>query len=314
MLASAVVGGARPDRTTLLAFTLIVLIGGSNFVLVRFSNRELEPFWGAAVRFGTASLIAFAIVAARRAAFPRGRALVGALLYGTLVFGGVYALAYWGLQDAPAGAASILFASVPLLTLLLAVAHRIEPFRFAGLLGALLAIGGIGAMFLDSSSAGVPFASLVALLLAAVCAAESGVVVKLFPRADPFAGSAIGMASGAAVLVVSSLIAGEEWMIPTRASSWASVLFLIVLGGVVMFALFLYVLGRWTASATSYAFVLFPVVTVLLSAWLEDTQITLGVIAGILLVAGGVYIGALAPQRATAATSESQPLAVTEQD
>jgi drug/metabolite transporter (DMT)-like permease len=88
------VGDRASDRATAAAFGLLVLIGGSNFVLVRLSNRELDPFWGAALRWGLASLISFAIVAVRRTALPRGRALVGVVLYGLLYFGAFYAFAY----------------------------------------------------------------------------------------------------------------------------------------------------------------------------------------------------------------------------
>ncbi|MDP3973221.1 MAG: hypothetical protein Q8P92_00110 [Candidatus Daviesbacteria bacterium] len=35
----------NPQLTVLVAFGLLVLIGGVNFVAVRFSNQELYPFW-----------------------------------------------------------------------------------------------------------------------------------------------------------------------------------------------------------------------------------------------------------------------------
>ena len=41
----------RPNATVLAVFVLVTLIGGSNFVPVRLSNRELAPFWGAGLRF-----------------------------------------------------------------------------------------------------------------------------------------------------------------------------------------------------------------------------------------------------------------------
>ena len=44
--------------------------------------------------------------------------------------------------------------------------------------------------------------------------------------------------------------------------------YLVLIGSVVLFYLYLYVLARWTASATAYSFLLFPVVTVLIAAWL----------------------------------------------
>jgi drug/metabolite transporter (DMT)-like permease len=205
------VGERGSERTTALAFGLLVLIGGANFVLVRFSNRELDPFWGAALRWGAASLISFGIVAIRRTALPRGRALVGVCLYGLLYFGAFYAFAYWGLQRAPASVAALLFAPVPLITLLLATAHRLEVVRWRGLAGALIAAAGIGAMVLiDTSTLAIPTASFLALLGAAVSAAEGGIVVKLFPRPDPFAANAVGMAAGTLVLVALSLASGER--------------------------------------------------------------------------------------------------------
>jgi hypothetical protein len=54
---------------------------GANVVAVKFSNRELPPFWGYDLRFAVAAGIFAAIVAARRDSLPSGRALVGAALY-----------------------------------------------------------------------------------------------------------------------------------------------------------------------------------------------------------------------------------------
>src|SRR5712692_4417924 len=104
----------RTDRSTLLAFGVSVLLGGMNFVAVRFSNRELPPFEGAALRFGIAALLFF------------GYALAGAIAFGLLAFGGAYAFGYWGLVTAPAAVGSLAFALVPLITLLLAALHGLE--------------------------------------------------------------------------------------------------------------------------------------------------------------------------------------------
>ncbi len=56
-----------PDRLALGAFAGAVLSGGSNFVAVRFSNRELDPLWGAGLRFALAAAI-FGVLSAVRAA------------------------------------------------------------------------------------------------------------------------------------------------------------------------------------------------------------------------------------------------------
>src|SRR5438105_12970169 len=93
----------RSDRLTLAAFAVVVIVAGLNFVAVRFSNRELPPFEGAALRFGAAALLFFAYTRIRHVPLPRGRSLAGAILFGLLGFSGAYAFLHWGLVSAPAG-------------------------------------------------------------------------------------------------------------------------------------------------------------------------------------------------------------------
>jgi len=76
-----------PDRLTLAAFGAAVLIGGSNFVAVKFSNAELAPMYGAAVRFTAAAIVFLLLGWALSLPLPRGRALLGSAVYGALNFG-----------------------------------------------------------------------------------------------------------------------------------------------------------------------------------------------------------------------------------
>ena len=72
-------------------------------------------------------------------------------------------------------------------------------------------------------------------------------------------------------------------------------LLLVIAGSVGVFLLYLYVLRHWPASRATYAFVLIPFVTVLLSSWLDDEPVGAGLVLGGLLVLAGVYVGALRP-------------------
>src|SRR2546423_193385 len=251
----------RSDRVTLAAFAVVVVVAGLNFVAVRFSNRELPPFEGAALRFGAAAALFFAYTRIRGVALPRGRGLVGAVLFGLLGFSGAYAFLYWGLVNAPAGMGSVTLALVPVVTPLLAAVHGLERLRTRALVGGALAAIGIAIVLRDQLAGTVPLASVVALLLAALSAAESGVVVKYFPRSHPAATNGVAMAIGAAALVVISRIAGETWVVPTQTTTLIAYGY-IVASTVVLFAMILYVLGRWSASAASLQFPLQPLVTV----------------------------------------------------
>ena len=135
---------ARPDRATLLAFTGVVLFGGANAIAVKLTVAELAPFWGAAMRFLAAGALLLLVVVLTRRALPRGRSLGGAALYGLVGFAASYGFAYIGLREVPAGTAMILIALTPLLTFGLAIAHRQERFHLQGLLGALIAVVGVG--------------------------------------------------------------------------------------------------------------------------------------------------------------------------
>lgn len=284
-------------RLTLLAFAGFVVIAGLNFVAVRFSNRELAPFWGAGLRFGAAGLVFLALALGRRSPFPRGRALAGALVFGVLAFGVSYALAYYALVRAPASVAAVIVALAPLMTLFLAsVVHGVERLRARGIVGGLVALLGIALIFRDGLvGAHAPLLSLVAIVLMALCLSEATVLVKRFPKVDPFAMNATGMLVGSALLLALSFGAGERWALPRTTEARVAVLYLVLVGSVLMFFLYLFVLGRWSASATSYQTVLSPIVTIVAGALLAGERIGWVLVAGGALVLAGVYFGALRP-------------------
>lgn len=295
-MSSTVEAPARPDRLTLAAFLGFVTLAGGNVIAVRSltcETCELDPFWAAGTRFTIASAIFVAIALVRRAAFPRGRALVGALLYGLLGFGLPFALAYWGFQHASAGFGAVLLATVPLLTFAFAVAHRQERFRWSALLGGILALAGMAVIFGEGTGAGVPLASLVALLAAAVCFAETNVVVKAFPRVDPAMLNAIGLGVGGLMNLVLTVAYREAHVLPERPLTWLAQIYLVLIGSIVVFSLYVFVIRRWTASAVSYEGVLIPLVAIVLAWWLQDERITWSFAAGSALVFAGVYVGAL---------------------
>lgn len=280
-----------------MGFIAMVLFAGGNAVAVKFTVRELAPFWSAALRFALASAFFFAAMAIRRMPMPRGRALGGAAAYGLLGFGIPFSFLYWGLQNASAGTAGLILAFGPLLTMFLASAHRLEHLTLRGILGALVAVAGFVVVFRDQLQANVPPSSLLAFIVGIAAFAETGVLVKLIPQVGFASRNAIGMAAGAALLLVLSLATGERLSLPERTETWIATAYLVIVGSIVVFSLYLFVLKTWTASATSYEFVLIPFVTILMGAWLLNEQVSPVFVLGGVLVIAGVYLGALTKEK-----------------
>jgi drug/metabolite transporter (DMT)-like permease len=228
----------RPDRLTLSAFALMIVLAGANGVAIRLTVLELPPFWGAAMRFAVASLCFWLVLVVRRIPLPNGRALVGVLLYGVLSIGAGFAFIYWGLRSIQASLAALTGALIPLLTFLFAVIHGMELFRWRSLLGALLAISGMTLAFVEQPTTAIPLMPFLALLAGSACSAEATVIVKWFPKVHPVVLNALAMSTGTAILLGCSLLARERWHLPTLPATWGALLYLVICGSVYSFVCF----------------------------------------------------------------------------
>jgi drug/metabolite transporter (DMT)-like permease len=288
---------AAPDGSTYAAFAGAVVIGGINFIAVSFSNLELPPIFGATLRFALAGAIFLLLARTARVPLPGRRLAAGAALYGVLGFGVSYALLYYALVGLTAGTAAVVMAAAPLFTLIIAVLIGQERLTARGVVGGLLAIAGIGVLSAGGLEGGAGGAYLLAAVLGTVAAAASSVAARALRAVHPLNMNAIGMVAGTLLLAAASLALGESWALPREGRTIAAVLYLVLFGSVGLFQLFLYVIRRWSASATIYALTCMPLVAVLLGAPLLGQPITLKVVAGGALVIVAVYVGAISGMR-----------------
>lgn len=299
---------SRSSQVTVgVLFLLTVVMGSSNFVAVSFSNQELAPFWGAGLRFSLAGALFVVGALVLRLKWPRGRTLALTALYGLLTFALSYALLYWALTQMSAGSAAVVLAVVPLVTPLLAAAQKLEPLNRRVLAGAVVAFAGIVWMTLDAEGLVIPMGAVVATLAASVSIGESVVVSKLIASNHPAMSNAVGMVVGAPLLLGLSLAVGESWSLPTEQETLLAVAYLVTIGSVGLFVATLLVVRLWTASATSYMFVLFPVGAMLLDSWLLDAPLTARGLSGAIVVMASVWFGAVSPGAAKRPTAAQSP-------
>ena len=278
----------------MFAFFLTAVLGGGNSVAVRFSNVELAPFWGATIRLGLSAFLFWLIVWLWRIPIPQRRDAVVLLLTGFFSVGVSFGLLYFGFVKLQASLGSVIIAMGPLMTFFLAVLHGIESFRWQSLLGGVIALAGISIAVRAQLGTEIPFLSVVALIIGSAISAEGNVILKIFsPKSDPMATNALTLSAGVTLLALTSLLVGEMHNLPTRPATWIAISYTVVPGSVIMFYLFVWLLSRWSASATSYVIMLFPIVATIAGALLANEKVTLTFVFGGVFVLFGVWIGAL---------------------
>ena len=95
--------------------------------------------------------------------------------------------------------------------------------------------------------------------------------------------NAWAMVYGAVILGVWCLLQGVEWVVPTSATFWGATVFLAVPG-------YITVIQTLGADRAGYATVLFPVVALSVSTWLEGFEWTTTAVLGALLAILGNYV------------------------
>lgn len=275
---------------------------GAAIVATRFVVAELGPATLAALRYaiGLATLLPFVWHAARRG---RGgvtripaRELPRIALLGVGQFGLLIALLNLGLQSVPAAEGALLFASFPLLTLLVAVALGHERPGWRQALGAALTLGAVavalGPQLRGAGGAtGGSLSGELAVLGSALCGAVCSVLYRPVLRhhaALPV--SAIAM--GAAVVALAACAPFEDAArrLPlVSARGWAAIAFIGASSGIGYF-LWLWALRHAAASRVTLFLALSPLTAMLLGTLLlgEPLQPTLPL--ALLLLAAGLRV------------------------
>jgi drug/metabolite transporter (DMT)-like permease len=96
---------------------------------------------------------------------------------------------------------------------------------------------------------------------------------------------------------MASIATREPLTMPSRPAVWFAYLYLIIGVSVASYLLYLFALSRWSATATSYSFVMRPPVTVAIAAVVAAEPVGPRFMLGAGLVLAGALIGALLPRR-----------------
>jgi len=290
------------------AFLAIVLIWSTTPLAVKWSGEGPGFLFGALGRMALASMLCLALVAALRLAFPWHRDARRTYFSGALGLYGAMLCIYWAAQYVPSGLIAVLFGLSPLVTALLAQPllgeRALNPARLSGM---LLALAGLVAIFGASLALGPHMAQgLMGLLTGVLLQSLSMVLVKRYGAELP----SLTVTSGA--LLVATPLFFLTWLIfdhhapavlPARALM--SIVYLGVVGSLIGFTLFYYVLKRVTANTSALITLVTPVLALLLGAVINHEHVgariwagTALVLAGLALHQWGGFLGRWLPARA----------------
>jgi len=288
----------RPAATPWLAFGVSCAIWGSTFLFIRIGNDTTQPVWGAGLRLALAALILTAIAFAWRVPWPRGEQRQAALAFGIVDFGISLPLLYWGEQRVASGIAAVIFATIPLSTSVFARVFGLEPLRRRTVLASLAALAGVALMFSSNLGGHVEPVRLVAVALADLTASLAGVLLKRAPGGHPVATNAWAQGVGALMCIAARRVLGEPQGWPS-AAAWIAIGYLTVLGSVVAFVTFVWLLQHWPVTRASFIAVVSPVVALMLGAVVRHERPGALALAGAGIILGAVLAGIAGGRRAT---------------
>ena len=288
---------SRPGRATVVAvFLLLTLIWGTTWAAIVFSLEGIPPFLGVSLRFALAGLLLVGI--ARWRGVPLGRSRTERRLWlanGLLSFCASYGLVYWAEQYVPSGLTAVLWATFPLMVAVMA--HFVLPHeRMTGRGVVGVVVGFLGLAVIYSEDLGrlggpqVAFASLV-LLLSPFVSAISNVAIKRYGKGiPPLSLAGPPMLVGGAVMAGVSAVMERGAPVTWGARPVAALLYLALAGSALTFSLYYWLLSHTTVVRTSLISYTIPVVALAIGVLVMGEPITARVLAGSLLVVGGVAL------------------------
>ena len=264
---------------------------------IRVMVRDVPPLLGAGARFVLAGALLLAWVRiVQRPGRSSGRItrseLGAAALVGTLLAFGGNGLVTVAEQHVPSGLAALIIASVPLWVVVLRAAFRERPAR-ATLLGMGAGFAGVGVLLLPGQRpSGVGIGPLLLVVLAAASWASGSFAGSRLPTAaDPLRFTGLQMLLGGLVMSASGLAAGEAGDVHLGAVSAASAgafAYLVVVGSIVAFTAYAWLLRNVPISTVAtYAYVN-PVIAVVLGWAILSESVSWTTIAGAALIVSSV--------------------------
>ena len=291
----------RTQWTVLLAFAAIYIIWGSTYLAIQVAIKDIPPFLMSGLRFLTAGLLLMGWCVWKKQPMPDQKAIARNILYGILMlFGGTVSVT-WAEQYLPSSLAAIIVSSLPFWFVLLD--RKQWGYYFSNkriIVGLLIGFAGVAILFgfgpgsHVTGGAGKYLTSILVIIAGGIGWAIGSLYSKYRPAGNSLLMNAcIQLLAAGLFTGIVSLIAGEHHSIVWKqvsVNSWLALIYLIVMGSIVAYQSYLYLLTiRPAAQVSTYEYVN-PVVALLLGALIASEPVSYVQVISLVVILGGVLL------------------------
>lgn len=281
-----------------LIYLILCFVWGSTWLAIKISIESFPPFISAGLRFFIASFTIFTLMRIRGTELQTDEEAIKLyFMMGFFSFVIPFGLVYWAEQFVDSGLASVLFAVYPffvaIFSFFMIPNEKITLIRIVGM---VLGFSGILIIFYDSFSLKIIdyILGMLAIVISAIMQAFMAVTIKKRGKyLNPLTMNLIPMMiAGIVMLSVGLLFENFERIIITERGVIA-VLYLAVIGSVVTFTSFYWLLKKISVIIMSLIAFITPVVAIILGWLLYGETLSKNHLIGTSLVLIGVLIANL---------------------
>jgi drug/metabolite transporter (DMT)-like permease len=278
-----------------IAFFSIYVFWGSTYLLNKIVVSQLPPLMLSGIRFTIAGLLIFLIakilgISLRITRKQFFNSLIAAFFF--LSYGN--GIMVWALQYVDSGFAALEASTQPIVILVMMRLYYGKRIRWKSIVGVLLGIVGMY-LLVSQETLTMEEGSLLGIIMIFTCIISWSVgslfVANAQLPSNYFIATGYQMFIGGIMLLLSSLIFGEQWISPTN---WSPLIILciiglILFGSIAAFTSFNYLLKKVSTEKVATSAYVNPVIAVFLGWYILDETVTIQTICAAAILLLGVY-------------------------